>query len=738
MNYSDIVILGLTGPFGSGCTTFAKFFHNFEEEEKKLEETFIGNKKRKVTFLEYLESEGYFSKEKIKKIDKEIYGFYTLLKDIRKKLLPEKEIEINEEQLKIIKNRILQCFKGVKEIKEFVKKEFDKKAKYIRRESINIIKDKVFSELKVLLEEREALNAFGGESTLLNELISKDNIGEHHFRKISVSSIIVFKTILHANDKHTNINSDIKQYKKIAQKYRRKIEEIIKEKTIKKKNKAETKDFVREFYYNWFLKVDGCSDGELKTIKVVMKEVAKQVYKAKREFGKELGKSYRKLMQDFGDNIRKNGDPYNSELSYKESNLKNGSLVSEEEDTKYALIKDVRCLVKLLIKKGQHKVFIIDALRNPYEVLFLRKHFINFYLISIYADKEVRFERRGKEFVEEKGDFNKNDRRDKGEDSKGIKVFYGQNVTACSRLADISINNYVEEERIAKDKKTLLDDPKSYSLRDFQRKIVRVLALIIDKGCTKPNVDESLMNQAYAMSMRSNCISRQVGAVVADKDNYIIGAGWNDVGDGHISCGLIEMKDLKDGKRFSEYLNYLEIKQDIAEEINKIIKQELREDHCVCFKELISFGLLERNLKKNGNLEKINRAELNIKDISVKQHENCRALHAEENAILQSARRGGMGLDDGKIYTTTFPCPLCAKKIMQVGIKEVIFDDPYPAELSEIFFEDGNRKVIWRHFEGIKPLGYFRLFKPDHDQKEWQELEIDNLVEKPRFLSSQK
>ena len=183
--------------------------------------------------------------------------------------------------------------------------------------------------------------------------------------------------------------------------------------------------------------------------------------------------------------------------------------------------------------------------------------------------------------------------------------------------------------------------------------------------------------------------------------------------------------------------------------INKKIRDEIKrlyyngekaplEDHCICFKDLISFKELERKIEKlelKGKIEKkcLLKLERYLPKIYQKKLENCRALHAEENAILQSARRGGMGLKGAKLYTTTYPCPLCAKKIVQVGIEEVIFDDPYPTELSVIFLQEGKRKIKLRHFEGVKPLGYFKLFKPDYDQKEWQYFEVYNLVERFKY-----
>jgi deoxycytidylate deaminase len=97
--------------------------------------------------------------------------------------------------------------------------------------------------------------------------------------------------------------------------------------------------------------------------------------------------------------------------------------------------------------------------------------------------------------------------------------------------------------------------------------------------------------------------------------------------------------------------------------------------------------------------------------------EYCLALHAEENAILQNARIGGVGLEGATIYTTALPCTLCAKMIEQVGLKRVVYTEPYPKSLTDIYMRSTPVQ-----FEGVKPRAYVRLFMPDHDQKEWQNL----------------
>ena len=50
--------------------------------------------------------------------------------------------------------------------------------------------------------------------------------------------------------------------------------------------------------------------------------------------------------------------------------------------------------------------------------------------------------------------------------------------------------------------------------------------------------------------------------------------------------------------------------------------------------------------------------------------------HAEENAIIQAAYHG-VSVKDATLYCTYSPCLLCAKMIINAGIKEVIYQDNY-------------------------------------------------------------
>jgi len=54
----------------------------------------------------------------------------------------------------------------------------------------------------------------------------------------------------------------------------------------------------------------------------------------------------------------------------------------------------------------------------------------------------------------------------------------------------------------------------------------------------------------------------------------------------------------------------------------------------------------------------------------------CLCSHAEENAITQAAYHG-IALKGSTLYTTFSPCLMCAKMIINAGIKEVVYHQRY-------------------------------------------------------------
>lgn len=84
------------------------------------------------------------------------------------------------------------------------------------------------------------------------------------------------------------------------------------------------------------------------------------------------------------------------------------------------------------------------------------------------------------------------------------------------------------------------------------------------------------------------------------------------------------------------------------------------------------------------------REKLNIP--SGTRAETCYAAHAEQNAIIQAAKYGA-NIDGATLYCTHQPCGICAKMIINAGIKRVVYKEGYPDEFSMKLFNEAGTKI---------------------------------------------
>lgn len=81
---------------------------------------------------------------------------------------------------------------------------------------------------------------------------------------------------------------------------------------------------------------------------------------------------------------------------------------------------------------------------------------------------------------------------------------------------------------------------------------------------------------------------------------------------------------------------------------------------------------------------------------SGERHELCRAVHAEQNAILQAATHG-ISIQGATLYCTTQPCVMCARMIINGEITRIVFEGDYPDELARTMLsEAGIELVSWQ------------------------------------------
>ena len=81
-----------------------------------------------------------------------------------------------------------------------------------------------------------------------------------------------------------------------------------------------------------------------------------------------------------------------------------------------------------------------------------------------------------------------------------------------------------------------------------------------------------------------------------------------------------------------------------------------------------------------------------LKVSSGQRHELCRGLHAEQNVLLQAALHG-VSVSNSRLYITVTPCIICAKMIINAGVKEIVIRGEYPDKMSKSFLKEAKIKI---------------------------------------------
>jgi len=319
--------------------------------------------------------------------------------------------------------------------------------------------------------------------------------------------------------------------------------------------------------------------------------------------------------------------------------------------------------------------YIINSLKHPDEVLRLREIYTEgFYLIGVHSDDE----RRQRYLVDEK----------RISPEKALELMlrdqdehlpHGQQVADTFHLSDFFIRIEDDDDRLKHD-------------------LWRILDILFGDPYKTPIFDEYAMFLAFAASVRSADLSRQVGAVIA-KDQEIIATGANDCP--RYGGGLYwpkfdkETKSIKDTEGGRDYTR--------GGDSNKLEQQKIIDE------------ILEKAAQKGIDKQALREAleGSRIRDLT----EFGRVVHAEMEALLSCARNN-LSARNGTLYCTTFPCHNCAKHIIAAGIKRVVYIEPYQKSKAAEFhqdcvrvgFGDGKHHVRFEPFVGVGPRRFFDLF----------------------------
>ena len=419
------------------------------------------------------------------------------------------------------------------------------------------------------------------------------------------------------------------------------------------------------------------------------------------------------------------------------------------------------------IIKGYHlndkmskRRFVIDSVRNSLEILYLRERYNAFYMVAIhndghemdllrekvshYADGE-RLDAICANIAELSCEENKMDDFEHGQ-------FFAPDLQRCVSESELhiaynTIENLARKEEELKERRVEEDDFdeselefSTYSFYTYGEQWMKYSALISRPGLVTPTRDERCMSIAYVAKFNSGCISRQVGCCIIDKENAVQSVGWNDPPAPQLPCNLRDAEELLMAKA-----GYDASTDKDDHELYKIYsKFELADTrdypkHDENGNQIGSYGKGFCNSMQNECrkevFDRLNGSGLKYaycfrsRYNTYKENKdavNTRSLHAEENTMLRLARQGGMGLNGGTMYVTASPCVLCSKKAYQIGIRDIVYLDPYTDIAPDLILNCGYDSPRLRAFRGAIGGTFYKLYQPfipyKDELKIWEEM----------------
>ncbi len=407
------------------------------------------------------------------------------------------------------------------------------------------------------------------------------------------------------------------------------------------------------------------------------------------------------------------------------SDMSNFDVFAAKNDNIFCVVKLINKIIKSVRKNTTNAIcrICIDSLRNSLESKYLSERYSAYYLIAVNDDRRIdslKSKILKRVFKSEILDENKHNylvKMQEGaerlcqieadasqyEDGK----FAGPNVAQCISDAEIHI---VQPSQIAITEKPM----EFYSAGEQWMKFA---ALILHPGLITPSSEERCMEVAFTAKLNSGCISRQVGAVITNKNHTIRSIGWNDVPYGQVPCALREIEDFIDvTDKAQDHKDYISLMYSDFE-LSDTPYDGYKDLHPnKSFKDCVCETCQEKIAVQRDQLGALPYSycfkSLHNKFMGDKNQVFTRSLHAEENAMMQMVKFGGEGLMDGIIYVTASPCELCSKKLYQLGVRKIVYIDPYPGIAREQIIANGFRRPKLQLYKGAYGMTYYKLYQP--------------------------
>ena len=391
-----------------------------------------------------------------------------------------------------------------------------------------------------------------------------------------------------------------------------------------------------------------------------------------------------------------------------------GCMKSEmyEDNNSMSSIYIIADTINRLIKCFRHEYeghgrIVIDSLKNSLELTYFKERYASFYCLALNKIEKERCDYK----LDIISKTTSSDPKEHHKCNLEIdKIEYGGKDVNKGDFASPDIENCIQKSEYhifySNDWSTysnLIKGESKFST-DLDIQLTKFIALLFCPGIITPSSMERSMQVAYNAKANSGCISRQVGAVVTDKNHSIKAIGWNDVAKNQVPCNLRSLNDLMSGKNLSHFSDFEKGISGTYKDGKSFIEK---------VKEEIPLSDLGEKLEGRNCSFCFKTCHNSFEGKSNQVH--TRSLHAEENAMLQITKYGGQGIEGGHLYTTASPCELCSKKAFQLGITEIFYIDPYPGIATKHILKgakDDELNPILRMFRGAVGRGFHKLYEP--------------------------
>lgn len=391
-----------------------------------------------------------------------------------------------------------------------------------------------------------------------------------------------------------------------------------------------------------------------------------------------------RLLHDLGNNLRCYGI------------VRNQGTTNIDTKNIYTVAETINSIIKIWKRNNSHNgktKIVIDSLKNSLELMYFKEKYSAFYILSTNKNEENRLDS-----LSQKTKLAKNDVHFKEILKLDESEYSGSSFTR-GEFGYPDIENCIQKSEFH----LSLDN----EIFPIARQIIKLLALIQQPGIITPSSVERCMQIAFNSKLNSGCISRQVGAVVTDRNFSVKAIGWNDVPEKQLPCNLRNIQDLiNDEVNNPNHFSLYERTGTVSINKNSSLK----------FKELVKsdFSNFHEESLEGRNCSFCFKSHQNTYEFE-KNQVHTRSLHAEENAMMQIVKYGGEPLLGGNLFTTASPCELCSKKAFQLGVKYIYYIDPYPGIATQHILQNGIDKEnnpILRQFYGAVGRTYQKLYDP--------------------------